>query len=65
MVVIEKVREALSTIKGNWAQDIIADREKRAQADELLDRCDFAADLWEGKFDAAVEIRQMRQEKSA
>ncbi len=26
---IEKVREALSSIKGNWAEDIIADREER------------------------------------
>ena len=26
---IEKVREALSSIKGNWAKDIIADREER------------------------------------
>jgi len=25
----EKVREALSSIKGNWAEDIIADREER------------------------------------
>lgn len=26
---IEKVREVLSAIKGNWAQDIIADRDER------------------------------------
>lgn len=32
-------------------------------ADELLALCDAAADMWEGEFDAAQEIRQMRQER--
>jgi hypothetical protein len=31
--------------------------------DELLALCDAAADMWEGEFDAAQEIRQMRQER--
>ena len=32
-------------------------------AEELLALCDAAADLWEGEFDAAEEIRQMRLER--
>jgi hypothetical protein len=42
------------------------DEESRRQqcereANELLALCDAAAEMWEGEFDAAEEIRQMRQ----
>ena len=38
--------------------------EPRAEdVDELLALCDAAADMWEGEFDAAQEICQMRQER--
>jgi len=33
------------------------------EADKLLALCDAAAEMWEGKFDAAEDIRQMRQER--
>ena len=32
-------------------------------ADELLALCDAAAEMWEGEFDTAQEIRQMRRER--
>jgi hypothetical protein len=37
--------------------------QREKEADELLARCDAAAQMWEGKFDAAEEIRQMRQDR--
>ncbi len=33
------------------------------EADEVLALCDLAAEMWEGEFDAAEEVRQMRQER--
>lgn len=38
-------------------------QQREREADELLALCDTAAELWEGEFDAAEEIRQMRQER--
>jgi len=37
--------------------------QKQKKADELLALCDAAADMWEGKFDSAEDIRQMRKER--
>ena len=33
------------------------------EADELLAMCDTAAEMWEGEFNAAEDIRQMRRER--
>jgi hypothetical protein len=33
------------------------------EAEKLLALCDAAAEMWEGEFDAAEEIRRMRQER--
>jgi hypothetical protein len=33
------------------------------EADKLLALCDAAAEMWEGEFDAAEDIRQMRRER--
>lgn len=38
-------------------------RQREREADELLALCDAAAEMWRGEFDAAEEIRQMRQER--
>jgi hypothetical protein len=38
-------------------------QQREREADELLALCDTAAELWEEEFDAAEEIRQMRQER--
>jgi len=38
-------------------------RWREREADELLALCDAAAEMWRGEFDAAGEIRQMRQER--
>jgi len=35
-------------------------RQREKEADELLALCDAAAEMWEGTFDAAEEIRLMR-----
>jgi hypothetical protein len=42
---------------------IDVEKQYRESADELLALCDAAADMWEGEFDAAQEIRRMRQER--
>jgi hypothetical protein len=36
---------------------------RQEEADKLLAMCDAAAEMWEGTFDAAEDIRQMRQER--
>lgn len=38
-------------------------RQREQEADELLALCDTAAEAWDGEFDAAERIRQMRQER--
>jgi len=38
-------------------------RQREREADEILALCDAAAEIWEGEFDAAEEIRQMRKER--
>ena len=38
-------------------------RQREREADELIALCDAAAEMWEGEFDAAQEIRQVRQER--
>jgi len=50
------------------AAPTVADEEslrlqREKEADELLARCDAAAQMWEGQFDAAEEIRQMRRDR--
>lgn len=36
---------------------------REMEAEELLALCDAAAEMWEGEFDAAEEIRQIRQDR--
>lgn len=52
-----RIIERLSTIP--------LDTESRPieEADELLALCDAAAEMWNGTFDAASEIRQIRQQR--
>ena len=40
-----------------------ATRLRQKEADELLALCDAAAEMWEGEFGAAEDIRQMRRER--
>jgi hypothetical protein len=40
-----------------------ATRLRQKEADELLAMCDAAAEMWEGEFDAAEDIRQIRRER--
>ena len=39
-------------------------QQREKEADELLALCDAAAEMWEGRFDAVQEIRQVRQERN-
>lgn len=45
------------------AQGVLLQAEREQEAERLLARCDEAAEMWEGDFDAAEEIRQMRRER--
>jgi hypothetical protein len=36
---------------------------RQREADKLLALCDAAAEIWDSAFDAADDIRQMRQER--
>jgi tRNA U54 and U55 pseudouridine synthase Pus10 len=59
------VSEQLSAIpldRPAVVEEILPQQRKRA-ADELLALCDGAAEMWEGEFDAAEEVRQIRQER--
>jgi len=53
---IARISERLST-------PLDIEKQHAGDADELLALCDAVADMWEGEFDAAQEIRQMRQER--
>jgi len=62
-----RIAEQLRTIPLNILRVIGEEDALRLQrvreADELLALCDAAAEMWEGEFDAACEIRQMREER--
>ena len=56
------IAEQLSSVPLDVVEeDTIQQREQ--EADEILALCDAAAEMWEGEFDAAEEIRQMRKER--
>jgi len=59
------ISEQLSTITLNKLTVVEEDmsQQRKMEADELLALCDAAAEMWEGEFDAAEEIRQMRQKR--
>ncbi len=38
-------------------------QQREREADEILVLCDAAAELWQGEFDSAKEIRQLRHER--
>jgi len=63
---IARISEQLSAIAPDR---LLAGEESTPQhrgrvGDELLALCDAAAEMWEGEFDAAKEIRQMRKERN-
>jgi hypothetical protein len=41
----------------------VARQQREQEADAILALCDAAAEMWEGEFDAAEDIRQMRQDR--
>jgi len=59
------IAEQLSSVPldvPNEEKDSLQQQHER-EADEILALCDAVAEMWEGEFDAAEEIRQMRQER--
>jgi hypothetical protein len=63
---VARISERLSvmplTIPGVEDKELLQQQGEQ-EVEELLALCDAAAELWEGTFDAAEEIRQMRQER--
>jgi hypothetical protein len=61
------IAERLSAMPSDMLQvggeEDVLRRQREREADELLALCDAAAEMWEGEFDAAEEIRQMRKER--
>lgn len=63
---VAHISERLSTIPLSMlmvADEESLQRQRDREADALLALCDAAAEMWRGEFDAAEEIRQMRQER--
>ncbi len=59
--ICEELNAITFSPKALVAKDEASLRQK--QADELLAMCDAAAEIWEGEFDSAEDIRQMRRER--
>jgi hypothetical protein len=63
---VAHISERLSTMPPSMLAAVDEEslpRQREREADELLALCDAAAEMWRGEFDAAKEIRQMRQER--
>ena len=48
--------------KETLAEDALR-MQKEKEANEILALCDSAAEMWEGTFDSAEDIRRMREER--
>jgi transcriptional regulator with XRE-family HTH domain len=59
------IAEQLSSLPLNVIEDKAdtSPQQREREADEILALCDAAAEMWEGQFDVAEEIRQMRKER--
>ncbi len=57
-----EIEEYLAQKVAEPSEDVLQ-QQREKEADELLALCDAAAEMWEGEFDAAEEVRQMRQER--
>ena len=63
---IAHISEQLSIIplelsRETLTENVLQKREK--EANEILALCDEAAEMWDGKFDSAEDIRRMRKER--
>jgi hypothetical protein len=59
---IAYISEQLSVIPLELAEENIR-KQREKEADEILALCDEAAEMWEGKFDSAEDIRRIRKER--
>lgn len=59
------VREALEQVLNHTELSVEEqeNRERLAAADAWLAECDQVAELWDGEFDAAADIRRLREER--
>ncbi len=56
----ERLSLAAQVAPAMGSEESLRDQRER-EADEILALCDAAAELWKGEFDAAEEVRQLRQ----
>ena len=57
------IAEQLSSIPLDVLKGEEGPLQQERGADEILALCDAAAEMWEGEFDSAEDIRQMRKER--
>jgi len=64
---IARISEQLSITSLELSRETLTEdvlrKQREREADELLALCDEAAEMWDGKFDSAEDIRQMRKER--
>ena len=59
---IAYISEQLSVTPLELTEDNIR-KQREKEANEILALCDEAAEMWEGKFDSAEDIRRIRKER--
>lgn len=59
---IAYISEQLSDTPLELTEDNIR-KQREKEANEILALCDEAAEMWEGKFDSAEDIRRIRKER--
>lgn len=62
---IVRIAEGISSVPPDklTVEEDVPLRQRERETQELLAMCDAAAEMWDGEFNAAEEIRQMRQER--
>jgi len=64
---IARISEQLSITPLELSRETLTEnvlrKQREKEADELLALCDEAAEMWDGKFDSAEDIRRMRKER--
>ncbi len=65
---LARISEKLSAFAFNWASPQKGngkqeELQRLAKIDAWLAKCDEVAELWEGKFDSAEDLRRLRDEE--
>lgn len=61
--VCEQLSTTLPAVSPEESAEEQAQRERVAQLDAWLAECDEVAELWEGEFDSAADLRRIRDER--